>query len=240
MNPLQSALASVRDAVSSLVNQASEEDLRVALLLSTSGGFLDAFTWVGHGGVFANAQTGNIVLLGLSLAAGHWQPAVRHLLPIVAFFCGIFAVYHIRSRVAKRDLKNTAMWCLGLEIALLIVVAFLPRTFPDNPIVLGIAFVAALQSTSFNKVLGIPYSSVMTTGNLRRSAEALFDGMFESGGPAALHQTRVFGAICAMFCLGALFGGLATSRLGNRALVIVIAILFMTLVMCRTRRRFFA
>ena len=47
------------------------ENLSTGLLLAGAGGFLDAYTFVGRGGVFANAQTGNIVLLavaGLPLA----------------------------------------------------------------------------------------------------------------------------------------------------------------------------
>jgi uncharacterized membrane protein YoaK (UPF0700 family) len=34
------------------------ERLNQALLLAAAGGFLDAYTFVGYGGVFANAQTG--------------------------------------------------------------------------------------------------------------------------------------------------------------------------------------
>ena len=37
--------------------------LGIATLLAAAGGFLDGFTWVGHGHVFANAMTGNVVLL---------------------------------------------------------------------------------------------------------------------------------------------------------------------------------
>ena len=39
-------------------------------LLSLTGGMLDAYTYVQRGGVFANAQTGNIVKLGILLAQG--------------------------------------------------------------------------------------------------------------------------------------------------------------------------
>jgi hypothetical protein len=41
------------------------DTLPTGLLLACAGGFLDAYTFVGRGGVFANAQTGNIVLLGV-------------------------------------------------------------------------------------------------------------------------------------------------------------------------------
>jgi len=61
--------------------------------------------------------------------------------------------------------------------------------------------------------------------------------MFGSHDPAARHQSRIFGTISAMFCLGACSGGLATSYLGNRALVIVVIIFFAVFAMCRPRRQ---
>jgi uncharacterized membrane protein YoaK (UPF0700 family) len=44
------------------------EAVPVGFLLSAVGGYLDAYTYVGHGGVFANAQTGNVVLLAVAVA----------------------------------------------------------------------------------------------------------------------------------------------------------------------------
>jgi uncharacterized membrane protein YoaK (UPF0700 family) len=43
-----------------------------AILLATTGGLLDAVVYTLHGHVFANAVTGNVVLLGISIIAGDW------------------------------------------------------------------------------------------------------------------------------------------------------------------------
>ena len=40
------------------------ESFAVGILLILAGGFQDAYTYIYRGGVFANAQTGNVVLLG--------------------------------------------------------------------------------------------------------------------------------------------------------------------------------
>jgi uncharacterized membrane protein YoaK (UPF0700 family) len=37
-----------------------------ALLLGTTGGFLDAVVYLNHGHVFANAMTGNVIFLGIA------------------------------------------------------------------------------------------------------------------------------------------------------------------------------
>ena len=60
------------------------ESLVLGLLLALAGGFFDAYTYLCRGGVFANAETGNIVLLGAHLAEGDFEKALRYLLPIVA------------------------------------------------------------------------------------------------------------------------------------------------------------
>lgn len=44
------------------------ESFRLAAVLALVGGFLDAYTYICRGQVFSNAQTGNIVLVGLALA----------------------------------------------------------------------------------------------------------------------------------------------------------------------------
>lgn len=48
----------------------ASESLRLGLLLAVVGGFLEAYTFLSRGGVFANCETGNLVLLGLYLAQG--------------------------------------------------------------------------------------------------------------------------------------------------------------------------
>ena len=45
------------------------EAVSTGIFLTLSGGFQDAYTYYCRGNVFANAQTGNIVLMGSHLAA---------------------------------------------------------------------------------------------------------------------------------------------------------------------------
>ena len=53
----------------------AHETFRVAAVLALVGGFLDIYTYLLRGGVFANAQTGNIVLLAANLAETNWSRA---------------------------------------------------------------------------------------------------------------------------------------------------------------------
>jgi uncharacterized membrane protein YoaK (UPF0700 family) len=195
--------------------------LGTAALLSVSGGFLDAFTYVGHGHVFANAMTGNVVLLGVFGAAGQWAAAWRHVPPIVAFVLGVLAAQWMAGSAPSRRLRYPGLACLIVEILFLCGAAWLPPSFPDLWLVLGLSFVAALQNSSFPKVEDWAYNSVMTTGNLRRFAEGLF--LLLQAPPQrseGLRQARAFGVVCGHFLLGAILGALCTTRLGNPALLI--------------------
>lgn len=180
----------------SILDITPESAVGVACLLSFSGGFLDAFTYIGHGHVFANAMTGNVVLLGVAAAAGDWRQALNHIPPIIAFLAGVFLAQAIRLSVPRLGAHWPALLSLLLEIVVLLVIAFLPRAFPDIWIVLSISFAAALQNSSFTRVRSWAYNSVMTTGNLRRFAEGLFSGVLPRRDPDILEQARVFGAIC--------------------------------------------
>ena len=66
------------------------ESFLTAAFLSISGGLQDAYTYIYRGEVFANAQTGNIVLLGLNIAEGHIRESLYYLLPIVLLLVAMF------------------------------------------------------------------------------------------------------------------------------------------------------
>ena len=210
-----------------------ERSLLVAGLLSLSGGFLDAFTYVGHGGVFANAMTGNLIFLGLFTAQGDETRALSHLTPILAFLVGILAAHLLRLYASASETRSLPLICLGIEIVFLAGVGLLPATIPDMPIVLGIAFVASLQNSSFTHVRRFAYNSVVTTGNLRKFAEGLFAGTLPRRDPTKLEEARVFAAVCLCFLGGAVAGGLGTARLGNAALSVPVLVLAAALVRCR-------
>ena len=66
-----------------------------AMFLSLSGGLQDVYTYLFRGKVFANAQTGNIVLMAVHAFAG--KPQISFLIQqagdLAVFSCGIS--YHI-------------------------------------------------------------------------------------------------------------------------------------------------
>lgn len=81
------------------------ERFEVGLFLSLIGGFLDAYTFVARGGVFANAQTGNIILFALNLCQGNFFSALKYVVPIAFFVVGVIISEFILSRQIKKGAK---------------------------------------------------------------------------------------------------------------------------------------
>ncbi len=209
-----------------------QSSMGIAILLTAAGGFLDAFTYVGHGHVFANAMTGNVVFLAISAACGMVMGSWHYLLSISAFLVGIFLAYLLRRGGRRLPFGNTAMACLLLEIFFLAIVSFLPESFPDVILVPGIALVAAMQNSSFTHLKGWTYNSVMTTGNLRHMAEAFFAGTVPRRNSEALHEAGAFGIICFSFVIGAAVGALATPHWHNQSLWLPIITMLAALLIC--------
>lgn len=201
---------------------APERSLLVASLLTMSGGFLDAFTWLSLGGVFASSQTGNVVFLGIDALSGQWRQAAHHLLPIVVFLLG--ASIAIRIQAPLR--------CLVAEIVCLAAVMLFLHRIPDSAAILGVSFGVALQSASFRRVERWSYLSVTVTGNMLRAIDqfkSTKDRDESHGGGAML-------LLCMMFLCGAAIGGYVTTRLGAASLAVPIALSVCALLLCWRNR----
>ena len=204
------------------VVHAQEQSLLVASLLSMTGGFLDAFTWLSLGGVFASSQTGNVVFLGIDAMSGQWRQATHHLLPLAAFLLGASLAIRLKA----------PLLCLAGEIVCLVAVMLLLHRVPDMITILGISFGAALQSASFRQVERWKYLSVTVTGNMLRA----LDQSVASDRDAA-RGTAVMLLLCLMFLSGAAIGACVTKWLHAWSLALPVAALACVLWLCRPRHR---
>lgn len=189
------------------------ESFRLGALLALAGGFLDAYTYVSRGGVFANAQTGNIVLLGISIAEGKLVNAVRYLIPILAFSLGIILAEFIRDKYKASPALNLH-WrqiVVLIEIAVIFSVCLMPQGVMDMPANILISFICAMQVQSFRKVHGNAFATTMCTGNLR-SATDLFYHYKKTGDKTLAQKSLQYYGIILFFLLGSVIGLLLTNR----------------------------
>ena len=144
----------------------SSEAMRVGLLLTLTGGFLDAYTYLVRGHVFANAQTGNIVMMGVDIAQGNWWGVGRYLLPVLAFVAGVLLAETIRAhgKAQGGGVLHWRQWVLCIELVVLAAVSFMPVNDIWNTVAnVCVSFVCSLQVQSFRKVHGRAYATTMCT-----------------------------------------------------------------------------
>ena len=213
-----------------------EESLGLALLLAVVGGFLDAYTFIGRGGIFANAQTGNIVLLGIYASKGEWQQAVRVILPISAFILGVLASEMIKHLDTRGKIRGWAEGVLLLEILVLFAVGFVPQTVPNIFVTVTIAFIASVQVSSFRKLVDSPYSSTMCTGNLRYASRAMFLSVTQHDAAEGRKAGRYF-LVISMFLVGAVAGGILTDLFPVRSVWATVLILAICLILLAAKKR---
>ena len=202
--------------------------LRFALLITSASGFLDAYTYLCRGGVFANAQTGNMILLGVNLSGRHWLEASEKLWPILAFVVGVAFANFLKSDRAERRVSHPIRWAMVAQAAVLAVVGFVPVTVPDAAVTIPIAFVAAMQIGLFRTVGSLSYIAIATTGNLMRFTEALYAGIVDRNSESK-QAAAVYAAIICSFAGGAVLGAIGTRQMGAQAAWIPAAILAITL-----------
>ncbi|MEU7826305.1 YoaK family protein [Catellatospora sp. NPDC049133] len=216
----------------------TSRSLRLIVLLTMAAGFLDAYTFLGRGGVFATAQTGNVVLLGVQAAQAQWADALRHLPPIVAFVIGVWTAETIRLPRVAAVLRWPVRAALGLEILVLVLVGLMPSGGSDELVAVMIAFVASVQITSFGLIGRWTFNTTVTTTNLRNAAQAVYGAVVRHDRDAAAQARSLWPAI-GSFAAGALLGGLVTARIGDRAVWVAVVLLVagLALFLADDRRR---
>ena len=148
-----------------LLNTHHFEEARLfAIVMTFCGGFLDAFTYIQCGHTLAAAQTGNIVFLAAAL--------VNHNVIGIIDRCGAIILYVLGIIVAITFQAHIKYWRIFCLFPILIIGGFvgaMPENFPTYLSVGLVSFGLALLNTAFSKIEGLGYSSVFTTGNIKKS-----------------------------------------------------------------------
>lgn len=192
------------------------ETVPFGILLSLVGGFLDAYTYISRNGVFANAQTGNVVLLGICASHGQWVKSLTYLLPILAFIVGVILVETIKKASPNLFAFDWPREVLMLETIILFSLGWIPSSIPNIVVTVVISFVASVQVCSFSRLVDSSYATTMMTGNLRQFSQAAYKAIVYKDQEAKAKASRYI-VIISSFIFGAFTGGILTSLTGVKA-----------------------
>ena len=215
------------------MSKQTSESFLLSAVISLSGGFQDAYTYNLRDKVFANAQTGNVVLMSQHFMSGEWMQGLRYLIPILAFGLGIVIAEQISFYYRRGKKLHWRQLVILLEILVLSLVAFIPENHNMLANVL-VSLACAMQVQSFRKVNGYPYASTMCIGNLRSGTES-FSVFLRNREKGALIKALHYFGIIFVFAVGAGIGGVVSLALGYRCILISSAILLVAFIMMRRK-----
>lgn len=185
------------------------------VLLALSGGSMDAYSYFFRGHVFANAQTGNMLLLGVHLANKDFTTALKYVWPISAFIIGIIISDVINEK--KDTIKiHWRQISVLIELIMLVIVAFIPveMNFIANAM---ISLVCGIQVESFRKINGNSIATTMCIGNLRSGTNNLVK-YFCTNNIQALKNAGLYYGIIIAFVIGSIIESWFIVRFGTYAI----------------------
>lgn len=195
------------------------ETFLLAALLALVGGFQDAYSYIGRQHVFANAQTGNLILLGIKLIDRDADGIFRYALPVFCFTAGILLACLLRQRLGHGRFLHRHQRILLLEFLLLLTNAFIP--FGKYDIIANslISLSCAVQVENFKRFREIPAATTMCIGNIKSGMEQFYTYL-ERGDRKALEHARTYGGIILIFVIGAVIGAKCTAIMQQYAILV--------------------
>ncbi len=198
------------------------ESMSLCCLLASVGGFLDIYTYILKGHVFANAQTGNIVLMAYSVASGDYTSVFMYALPIIAFASGVFVSEFIRHHFSYQEMMTFHHVILIVEIVVLTTLMKVEISRSLFNAIVG--FICSMQVSTFTHVVGLPFASTMCTGNLKSMSLQFYQGIFNRKKQNIINGLIYLGIIVS-FIIGAIIATGLISAIGPNALLYPILVL---------------
>lgn len=140
----------------------------VYFLLMLSAGAWGSYTYLLRGNVFCNAQTGNVVLMGMALGAGEWSRALYYLIPISAYLGGSFVSELVPVPVKEHLGIRWDTLLVAIELAGVLILGLIPDSAPVQISQVMINFLASMQYNTFRQMEGEPVATTFATNHIRQ------------------------------------------------------------------------
>lgn len=194
------------------------------VLLMLSGGFMGAYSYFLKGGVFANAETANLLILAFNIAELNTEGIISVLYPISAFFIGTFFSQMFIEKLGRRWIPTL----LIVEIIALISLSLLPSETPDRVFHVVIAVLSSMQFNTFRKARGVAMSTLFCTAHLRGFGASLYSAIADRKGED-LKKSLYHGGLIMTFLAGGISCSLISKSLGGYTIALSSLPLFFVL-----------
>lgn len=198
------------------------ETFLVLIFITLAGGFQDAYSYLMRGKVFANAQTGNIVLLFKNVVDLNFKGAVAYLIPVISFALGVYVAVRFEDAIEKRIL-HWRQYIVVFEIIIMILVSFIPENLNNLANAL-LSFSCAMQVYAFKKIYGLSFATTMCIGNLRSATENLSKYHITKD-RTYLENSKKYYTVIFIFGMGAALGYISSDFFGLKSILLAASLL---------------
>ncbi|MDU5595308.1 MULTISPECIES: YoaK family protein [Peptoniphilus] len=203
------------------------ETFLVLVFITIAGGFQDAYSYLMRGKVFANAQTGNIVLLFKNVVDLDFRTALSYLIPVISFALGVYIAVRFEDAIDKRVL-HWRQYIIILEVIIMITVSIIPENLNDLANAL-LSFSCAMQVYAFKKIYGLNFATTMCIGNLRSATENLSKYHITKN-KDYLENAKKYYTVIFIFGMGAALGYITSELVGLKSILIAAILLTVSFV----------
>lgn len=205
----------------------TSESIELGILLAISGGMMDAYSYIMRGEVFANAQTGNMLLFGVYLSEGKFAQALHYFCPILAFALGILLSDMVRIKFGKKlHWRQTAV---VIESIILFGVGWI--SLRNNLLANSLTSLACgIQVEAFRKIHGKGIATTMCIGNLRSATQNMCD-FINKRNKKNLYAGLLYFGIITCFVTGAVIGNRCITIFAEKTIWISACILLATFIL---------
>ena len=192
----------------------------VFFLLMFVAGFLGAYTFVLRGHVFCNAQTGNIVLMGIALGSAKWGEAIYYLVPLSAYILGSF-ISELLPNPVKRILK--VRWdtiLIAIEMIVIFILGCIPDSAPVQISQVAVNLIASMQYNTFRQAEGMPMATTFATNHIRQIGVGLAKEFHRRNSNNKSHRLKLAKHTKMLFCFtfGSIFGTICCHAFMGKAI----------------------
>lgn len=203
-------------------------------ILITVAGFFGAYTYLLRGAVFCNAQTGNVVLMGMALGAGKWGKALYYIIPISAYLLGSFISELVPGPIKKHFGLRWDTLLIAIEMFAVLILGFVPESAPVQISQVIINFIASMQYNTFRQSQGTPMATTFATNHIRQIGVGLAKEVKHLNSDNKTHREKLrkHFEMLLFFVLGAIIGTMLGNLFLGRAIwftMIPMAVVFGTL-----------
>lgn len=192
----------------------------VYFTLIAVGGFWGAYTYLLRGGVFCNAQTSNVVLMGIALGSAQWGKALYYLAPISAYTMGAFVSEILPNPIKHRFFIRWDTVLIFIEMVAVLLIGFLPASAPVQISQVLINFIASMQYNTFRQAQGVAVATTFVTNHIRQIGVGLAKAFHHRHSADKSHRMRLskHSLMLLFFAVGIVVGTLFCNLLGERAI----------------------